>query len=378
MTMKRQGAVVKMNSLKSMAKAGAFAAFLAAAAGGSAYAADLPMKSPPPPKPVPFFFVNDTSVSFTWFPNATDPGVAGGSAIVPGGIVGQTNTLNRYAFSMDHFDVWEYGTNLIHLDYNMYGNQDPVQGQPGAQGSDEFDGFFRSTFGLNELTHSKMFSNFLFTDVGLEVGGFADVQTDYLAADTKQYDIGLNFNLNLPGTVLVSLMMQKEYAHNNFDACGSLGFGVATNGACTTPGVTFDGDRYFKWAPHIETFISEPLKFLPDSLPVTFVNIANITFPKGTGISSANTFALAGPGAAGQLAQLQNEETKTELFEDARLSLDTSKMFWGKPGIWDSYVGYRYWYNKFGTDHSAPLFSIIAPGTSIESTVYLGTTYHFK
>ena len=53
-------------------------------------------------------------------------------------------------------------------------------------------------------------------------------------------------------------------------------------------------------------------------------------------------------------------------------------MFWGKPGIWDTYVGYRYWYNKFGTNHNAPLFSTLAPGTSIESTVYLGTTYHFK
>ena len=73
-----------------------------------------------------------------------------------------------------------------------------------------------------------------------------------------------------------------------------------------------------------------------------------------------------------------NNETKTEVFEDARLSLDASKVFWGKPGIWDAYVGYRYWYNKFGTNHNAFLFSTIAPGTSIESTAYVGTTYHFK
>jgi len=52
-------------------------------------------------------------------------------------------------------------------------------------------------------------------------------------------------------------------------------------------------------------------------------------------------------------------------------------------------VGWRYWYNKFGTDHNAPAFggcgactvpgtAFGAPGTSIESTLYLGTTYHFK
>jgi hypothetical protein len=67
-----------------------------------------------------------------------------------------------------------------------------------------------------------------------------------------------------------------------------------------------------------------------------------------------------------------------EVFEDNRLVLDASKLAWGKAGIWDLYVGYRYWYNKFGTDHNAPLFASIAPGTSVESTAYVGTTYHFK
>jgi hypothetical protein len=361
-----------------MAKAVAFAAFVTAAAGASAYAADLPMKSPPPPKPVPFFFVNDTSVSFTYFPSATDPGVAGNSGTVAGGTPGQKNILNRYDFSLDHFDVWEYGTNLIHLDYNMYSDSDPVLGMNGAQGSREFDGFFRSTFGLNELTHSKMFSSFLFTDVGIEVGAFADIQDNYLSAQTNQYDVGLNFNLNLPGTVLVAILAQKEYAHNSFDACSVF----AALGPCNPgTGGPYDGDRYFKWTPKIETFISEPLKFLPDTLPVTFINIADVTFPKGTGISNSNTAALVGSGVGPTFAaQLANEETKTELFEDARLSLDTSKVFWGKPGIWDTYVGYRYWYNKFGTDHNAPLFTapLGAPATSIESSVYVGTTYHFK
>jgi hypothetical protein len=73
-----------------------------------------------------------------------------------------------------------------------------------------------------------------------------------------------------------------------------------------------------------------------------------------------------------------NAFSKTEVFEDNRLVLDATKLWWGKAGIWDLYVGYRYWYNKFGTDHNAPLFASIAPGTSVESTAYVGTTYHFK
>ena len=110
-------------------------------------------------------------------------------------------------------------------------------------------------------------------------------------------------------------------------------------------------------------------------MPLTFVNVLNVTGPKGTGITAANCAAL---GCGGPLGAFANNETKTEVFEDARLSLDASKVWWGKPGLWDMYVGYRYWYNKFGTNHNAALFSTIAPDTSIESTAYLGTTYHFK
>ena len=61
-----------------------------------------------------------------------------------------------------------------------------------------------------------------------------------------------------------------------------------------------------------------------------------------------------------------------------------------KSQVWEAYIGDRYWYNKFGTDHSSGLYNIFGcsvpsgigfgctPGTSIESTAYIGTTYHFK
>ena len=102
---------------------------LAGSAGGYAYAADMPVKAPPPPKPVPFFFVNDTSVSATWYFNSTDPGVSGGSNVVPGGIFGERNTFYRAQGSVDHFDVWEYGTNLIHLELDQYSNRRPDSGR---------------------------------------------------------------------------------------------------------------------------------------------------------------------------------------------------------------------------------------------------------
>ena len=262
-----QGAIMNKN-LKSSAKAAAFAALLAVSAGGYAQAADMPVKAPPPAaKPVPFFFVNDTSVSFTWYPNATDPGVSGSSNKTPGGVFGRKNSFSRYQGSIDHFDVWEYGTNLIHAEFNQYGDQDPTQGVPGATGSREFFGFARSTISLNDVTHSKMFSNPIFTDLGIEVGGTAGVQNDFLSEETTVGLAGLSLNLNLPGTVIVSILADKEFTYNNFNACGNLGFGVAVNGLCAPAGVTFNGNRSFETTWKIESFVAEKVPFLPDFVP---------------------------------------------------------------------------------------------------------------
>jgi len=385
--MNRQGAIVNEKSFKMRAKSIVLAATMAVATGGLAHAADMAVKSPKPAPVVPFFFVNDTSVSFTYYFKATDPGVSGSAGTVAGGIGGTGGTIGRYQGSIDHFDVWEYGTNLIHVEFNQYGNNDPSLGIPGAQGAREFFGFARSTLGINELTHSKIASSWLFKDIGFELGGTAGVEDDFLDEHTTQGVFGLNFdvNLNLPGTILVGILAYKEFTRNEFNGCGTFGFGavggpLGAGSVCAVPGGPFSGERDFEWTWKLESFVAEPLTFLP--WPVSFINIGNVTGPKGTGISTSNLLAVCGaPG--GTPTCLADAETKVEVFEDARLTLDTSKVFWGKPGIWDTYVGWRYWYNKFGTDHGAPLFSTAipgfgAPGTSIESTLYLGTTYHFK
>jgi hypothetical protein len=384
-----QRTVMNGRGFKMNAKSVVLAASVAACASGYAFAADIPIKAPPPPKPVPFFFVNDTSVSFTWYFNATDPGVSGSSDTVPGGVSGQGNTFWRAQGSLDHFDVWEYGTNLIHLEVDQYAKQDPILGEPGAVGSREFFGFFRSTLGFNELTHSKMFSSFLFNDIGFEGGITAGVQNNYLSEQTTQYVVGLNFDVAIPkvlGTMLVGVLAHKEFTHNEFNACGLPGFGDAQSpaaglgGGTCIGGSSFSGDRDFNWTWRIEAFNSIPLGGILGSWadPAHIVNILNVTGPKGTGISAANCLAIGCGGTTGPFDPYGINNTKTEVFEDARLSIDTSKIFWGKPGIWDTYVGYRYWYNKFGTNHNDWLFATAAPGTSIESTAYVGTTYHFK
>ena len=89
-----KGLAFNRRGIKRNLKSALLAAGMAVAAVGYAQAADMPVKAPPV-KAVPFFFVNDTSISFTYFPNSTDPGSICSVRSVPGGIFGQGNTFAR-------------------------------------------------------------------------------------------------------------------------------------------------------------------------------------------------------------------------------------------------------------------------------------------
>lgn len=354
-----------------LAKSAATAAAIAATAwAGAAIAADMPVKAPV--AETPWFIVNDNSISFTWYPSATDPG-----------LVGATN-VDRFQGELTHFDVFRYGTNFLDAAYMQYSPKDPVRQDFPGQGEAEADFLWRSTLSFNSMSGTKMFSNWITKDVSIGYGGLFITANNALSPIPHQYDIGAVFTLNLPGTVNFGIYAQKETNHNDFMTVGCAG-------NFTTPGAPclFDGDRVFKWTPHLELAISEPLTFI-QQVPLTWNSFTGVTFPKGTGISSANLVALEPGCAAAAITSPNNlcsDFTKTEVFEDNRLILDAGKLSFNKPGIWETYIGYRYWYNKFGLDHNAALFSCNgpagcgpanAPNTAIESTVYVGTTYHFK
>src|SRR6266852_8384570 len=122
---------------------------------GSAFAADLPAKAKTPPPPeAPFFLVNQNSLSYSYAFTANNPG----AGKTPKDIV-----------SFSHFDVWAYGTNFFNIDWlKATSSRTPANGGVACfgggnlptpcQGYTEIYGFFRSTLGWNELTHSKMFA----------------------------------------------------------------------------------------------------------------------------------------------------------------------------------------------------------------------------
>jgi hypothetical protein len=364
-------------SIHSRLNSTALAAALAvsfAASGTLAHAADMPVKAAP--VAAPFFLVNDNSVSFTYFPGSTDPGVYG-SSYNP-----------RYQFDMTHFDVNRWGTNFIDFNYQQYGDKDPIQTMYGSKGSAEADALVRNTLSGNAFLGKNFFSNFITKDISFAYGGLFVVVDNFLAPHTHQYDIGAQFTLNLPGTVNLSVYAQKETHNNTYNAiCTPNTFGPffgqpsptgANGGACP-----YTGNQEFKWAPRLELVILEPLTFLPTWLPMSWNSFTGVTFPKGTGYSQDHLAALQAGGGCVVTTGGNNPNnpcsafSKTEIFSENRLVLDVGKMYWGKAGLWEGFVGYRYWYNKFGTDHNAAIFSVLSPNTSIESTAFVGTTYHF-
>ncbi|HEY0223657.1 MAG TPA: hypothetical protein VGC38_04005 [Pseudolabrys sp.] len=311
----------------------ALAALLAATATGYAAAADLPVKAAKAAPAIPFFLVNDNSLTASWSPTATDPGAG---------------KVGKYDLVFVHFDVWAYGTNFLAADLTTYGTSDSANqvfaGQANSPAS-EFYGLFRSTFGWNEIFNTKAFAIGPLTNISFEVGADGETENAQIHARKRDVVAGLNFTFMLPykGNLSISPLYYKEWNHNQFVA-------TATNAG----NMDFNGT----WA--VETGYAIPLGFLPSYVPLTFGGSANWYGPKGT-------------GNAGTLAQ-----TKTESKYENHLTLDVGKLLWAKPGMLSTFVGYTYWVNKYGIDINDPA-QIAAGGANgaKESTWTVGTTVAF-
>src|ERR1700712_6108443 len=149
---------------------------------GFASAADMPVKAVKPIVDVPFFFVIDDRVTYSYIPTAAQPGMF---TVNPNGTINSKTAKQVYSFT--HFDAWAYGTNFFTIslyksDKNDPANPctstgaitDPLNGfatvAAGCAGASEIYGLFRSTFGFNEIFNTKAFSVGPLHNVSLEVG----------------------------------------------------------------------------------------------------------------------------------------------------------------------------------------------------------------
>jgi hypothetical protein len=307
---------------------------LTVAGAGLASAADLPSKKEAPTLAAPSspFFVNVNSISYSRIFGATDPGVS------------NSGKFGKDVYTFTHFDVWGYGTNFFNVDLLKSPSVDPAASS--TAGATEIYGLFRSTFGLNQLFGTKAFTTGILNNVSLEVGADMNTENNKLGPAKKSMVAGLQFSFALPykGYFNISPLVYKEYNHNYF----------------TTLSGNTSGDTEFNATWALETVYSMPLGFLPPSVPLTFSGRAAFYGPKGKSWSG------------------DTQNTSTEFNSEQRLTLDVGKMVMGKADIFSTYIGYRYWQNKFGLNSSSNTNCTgTSSGTCTENTISLGATLAF-
>src|SRR5450432_3312569 len=270
----RSHSIVNLGVLVMSYRHGAFAAAALSLAmlapAGFASAADLPVKvKAKPVADLPFFFVIDDRVTFSWMPKGTDPGVY---SFNPNGT---TNGLTaKQVYSFTHFDAWAYGTNFFTISMFKSDHNDPANPCINAgisatflpatcAGASEIYGLFRSTFGWNEIFNTKAFSVGPLHNISFEVGMDANTENRFFGPAKRDFVAGLQFAFDLPykGYFNVAPLAYKEINHNAFNQCGG-GF------AGPIPGVScsVDGNTDFKTTWAVETNYYMDLGFLPPSV----------------------------------------------------------------------------------------------------------------
>ena len=349
---------------------------------GFASAADLPYKAKAKPiADLPFFFVIDDRVTYSWMPSGTDPGVF---SVRPNGSINGKTAKSVYSFT--HFDAWAYGTNFFTISMFKSDHNDPanpctnagVVFNPGTgiaspancAGATEIYGLFRSTFGWNEIFNTKAFTMGPLHNISFEVGMDAGTENNYLSPAKRDVVAGLQLEFDLPykGYFNVAPLMYYEfYNRDAFAQCGSGFSGPVPGVSCLT-----DGERSFKPTWAVETNYYMDLGFLPESMQ--YFSISGRAGWYGRKGTETNPLPYAFPGNINTAVEFNSEPI--------RLTFDASKAIWGPKytHFVDVWVAYRYWQNKFGIDHK--LSSIcnvggVSNNSCTESTVYTGVTVKF-
>jgi hypothetical protein len=351
----------------------------ASAADAPAAPSNLPVKAVKPAIDLPFFFVIDDRVTYSWEPRATDPG---SYSIRPNGSISGTTAKSVYSFT--HFDAWAYGTNFFSISMYKSDQNDPASpcvnagvlpsGAPATcAGATDIYGLLRSTFGWNEIFNTKAFALGPLRNISFEVGAGSVVENTFVAPAVNDFVAGVQLAFDLPykGYFNVAPMAYKSIAHIAFEQCGLFGPGV--------PGVTCLADGMVvnpvTWA--VETNYYMDLGFLPESMRYFAVSGSFEWFgPKGD-----QNAPLVGTGT-GRFSTATKTEFKSE---PIRLTFDASKATFGPKysHFVDVWVAYRYWQNKYGLDHDAApsICTVKATGESTnsctESSIYAGVTVKF-
>jgi nucleoside-specific outer membrane channel protein Tsx len=249
----------------------------------------------------------------------------------PGGNPGDekgSRNVNKVIFNVDHFDVWDYGSNFFDVDMLLSNPNEAAYNSSG--GSTEFYAVYRG-----QLSPDKIFGiNTKFgpiSAINFEFGGDLESENTQFAPNKKLLIAGPNFHFDLPdhGFITLGVHVSKEWNHNGFCAED-----------CTVAG----GPVSFHATPEFELVWLYPLGFT--GLPLDFRGFMNVVLPKGKDGFGGNTY--------------------TEILARPQITLDVGKMMFNKPHKPDLYFAVELWEHKFGTSDKTAGSEEVSPELGIQ------------
>lgn len=256
---------------------------------------------------------------------------------------------SKNVFTLTHIDAWKYGTNFLNIDLLKSDSRDPEAPwagpgfpvPPGGIGDGAFEayGLYRGALSFNQMFNTVAFTFGPVSDVSFYFGGDLESKNTALGPRKKDFVVGLQASFKVPGYLNVAAALYKEWNHNGIVA-------LQGNPPGTAEWVDFNPTATF------EAEYMQPLTFT--GFPFKISGNTHVVLPRGRD----------GFG----------RETVAEFYTDNRLTLDVGRFLADKPNLFDAFVGYRFWLNKFGDNPYPPNIAPI-PGT-MESTFYVGVTWH--
>lgn len=261
---------------------------------------------------------SDNSLGYRYGNLFAYPGVADGKH--PRGENVDVNTLN-----FSHVDGYKYGANFVSLDILKANHRDPANNSP--DGSVEFYFLYRGDLSPNAIFDTTAFTFGPLRDITLQAGFDIETKNETFAPQKDLIVIGPNFHFNTPGFLNLAVQFAKEWNHNGI----------------TGVSVSFDPQIIFSFV------YSYPLDF-QNIVPLRFDGFTNIQSPKGR-----DGFGL---------------KTAWEILSQNRLVLDLGQVALRRPKFIDAFIGFEYWLNKYGNDHTKNV-------GALQLTPLIGTAIHF-
>ncbi|QSI76811.1 hypothetical protein [Niveibacterium microcysteis] len=234
---------------------------------------------------------SDTSVSYRYGTQFAEPGIEGDIA--------------KSIFALTHVSGFKYGSNFFNVDFLLSDKNDPAAG--GQGGAQEIYAVYANQLHLGKITGSS-YAFGPVRDLALTTGFDASSKNNDFASRVRKFTFGPTLKFGaFDGWADLSLLYYKETNHN-----GIVGKDVSFDSTWRIAGA---------WG----------VPFAAGSLPMNVNGYFNYTAAKGKD----------GFG----------DETKPETLLNIFLMADVGALA-GKKDTFLAGVGYEYWQNKFGNDHT--------------------------